>query len=242
MKIVLLSRGFFKMGRELVAHHLRQMGYQVHYWDEDENPPHSNTLRLNEAIREIQDYDVVVIMAGAGCDSAMLAGVARMNDKPIVELNEGRPIFDAFPSLTFRVESMDQLSRTLESLKVGRRRNPTMPKRKNQGDPSDERMVTDTLKVGNRIYEQRMNRCGKTNCSACNLATRKPGERLGHGPYWYLCVTLNRRWRRIYIGKVPNTQLYIAPEGGVDWAGIKAMKADRIARKAAEMGKGNKHG
>jgi len=91
-------------------------------------------------------------------------------------------------------------------------------------------MIVQTIKVGHRVYEQRFNRCGKPTCLKCKSGWIYEGLRFGHGPYWYLCVTYNRRWRRVYIGKILNTELFIDPAGEVDWGAIKAAKRCRLER------------
>lgn len=91
-----------------------------------------------------------------------------------------------------------------------------------QGAPSSAQMIIQTLHVGLRTYELRYNRCGRRNCSVCynrGLAYSGPP---GHGPYWYLITTTAGRTRRIYIGRTLDTNLYVTPQGDIDWAAYKA--------------------
>lgn len=101
-----------------------------------------------------------------------------------------------------------------------------------QGDPSDKRMVISTIKVGRRTYEQRLNLCGKGNCKTCYPPLGEEHGRPGHGPYWYLCCMRGRRWVRVYIGKVLNTELYVGADGGVDWDQLRREKAERARKKS----------
>lgn len=75
--------------------------------------------------------------------------------------------------------------------------------------------VTAAFRAQGRSYEQRRVNCGKPNCGKCN----PPGgdSRPSHGPYWYLCVRRNHRWRRVYLGKELDTQKYIDNDGNVDF-------------------------
>lgn len=107
------------------------------------------------------------------------------------------------------------------------------PPRRERGAASDPRMIVDTVRVGARVYEQRYNRCGKERCRKCNPLKGVEHGVIGHGPYWYLCVTQNRKMRRIYIGRQLNTQLFVTADGRVDWAAIRAAKKERAARLAA---------
>lgn len=94
-------------------------------------------------------------------------------------------------------------------------------------EPSDARMVVQTVQVGRRTYELRYNRCGKGNCSTCYPVGGRAGQRVGHGPYWYLCASRGRRWMRVYVGKTLNTAIYVTADGGVDWAAVKQARRDR---------------
>ena len=110
-----------------------------------------------------------------------------------------------------------------------------------RGEPSDARMVVQTLRVGERVYEQRYNRCGRLNCNTCYAEAGAGGGRVGHGPYWYLCGAVGRRWKRVYIGKNLNTELYATPGGAIDWNAVKGSRKDRreLARQRAERTKGH---
>lgn len=76
-----------------------------------------------------------------------------------------------------------------------------------------------------RSYEQRLIDCRKPSCKRCGTSpTRTPS----HGPYWYLCAQTKAGWRRLYLGKSLNTQLYIRESGAIDWP---AYAADRRRKK-----------
>lgn len=104
-----------------------------------------------------------------------------------------------------------------------------------KGEASDGRMVVQVLKVGRRVYELRFNRCGRTNCGVCYPSPGEPPGRVGHGPYWYLCATRGRKWVRVYLGKVLNTEVYVTPEGEVDWVMVRADRETK--RKMRESAK-----
>jgi hypothetical protein len=92
---------------------------------------------------------------------------------------------------------------------------PHIPSR--QGLPSAPPMVLQTVKDRHVSYELRYNRCGKANCTRCNpLATRNYGQP-GHGPYWYLVFTAQRRTYRRYIGKHLDTSKYRDRDGNLDY-------------------------
>ena len=76
-----------------------------------------------------------------------------------------------------------------------------------QGDASFESMVLDRIRVRDRSYELRYNRCGKANCW-CKRKHEDPSMAgvPGHGPYWYMVVMRGRRCKRIYIGKELDTR------------------------------------
>jgi hypothetical protein len=97
----------------------------------------------------------------------------------------------------------------------------------NRGSASATSMVAKTVKVGGRMYEQRFVRCGKRNCGRCYPADGEALGRVGHGPYWYLCVTVGRRMRRAYIGSDLDTQRYVRDDGSVDWAATKGRREVR---------------
>jgi hypothetical protein len=90
--------------------------------------------------------------------------------------------------------------------------------------------VATSLRVGDRLYEQRFQRCNKPNCSSCTGPAPNPAVPLGHGPYWYLCFSQGHSWRRIYIGKLLNTQLFVLPNGKLDHAAIEARRHSREGR------------
>ena len=76
-------------------------------------------------------------------------------------------------------------------------------------DPGKGKAVVESFKFKGRVYELRLNSCGKQNCHTCL------GNIPKHGPYWYLCVPWGGKWRRIYIGKDLDTTKYIEPDGKV---------------------------
>lgn len=84
------------------------------------------------------------------------------------------------------------------------------PKYRPGPDPGKGKAVVESFKFKDRIYELRLNACGKTNCATCS------GNLPRHGPYWYLCVPWSGKWRRIYIGKDLDTTKFICPDGSVD--------------------------
>lgn len=90
-----------------------------------------------------------------------------------------------------------------------------------KGDRSSESMIKQSLVVGTRTYEQRYNRCGKRNCRTCYHRPADYCGPPGHGPYWYLCITFNGRWRRLYIGKELDTAKFIQADGSIDWVAFK---------------------
>lgn len=76
-------------------------------------------------------------------------------------------------------------------------------------DPGTGKAVVESFKFQDRVYELRLNSCGKQNCRTCS------GREPRHGPYWYLCVPWGGKWRRIYLGKDLDTTKYIGPDGKV---------------------------
>lgn len=89
-----------------------------------------------------------------------------------------------------------------------------------------EGMTIQTLLVGERIYEQRLNRCGRRNCQVCYPPGGSGDGAPGHGPYWYMCVVRNGRAFRLYIGKDLNTARYVTAEGVVDWFWYRNRKKE----------------
>ena len=69
-----------------------------------------------------------------------------------------------------------------------------------------------------------MTTCGKPNCRKC--ATQNEGVK-GHGPYWYMCISMNGRWVRLYLGKILDTSRYRFPNGIIDWPWVKSKKRIR---------------
>lgn len=84
-------------------------------------------------------------------------------------------------------------------------------------EPGKGSGLVQNLCVGIRTYELRFVDCGRSNCTRC---TQVEGRRPSHGPYWYLCVTRGKRWRRVYIGKDLHTDKFISPDGSIDWGAI----------------------
>jgi hypothetical protein len=84
-----------------------------------------------------------------------------------------------------------------------------------------EGMTIQTLEVGDRLYEQRMNRCGKRICRICYPPGGSGDGVPGHGPYWYMCLQVKGKFRRFYIGKTLDTAKYVGADGRVDFAAYK---------------------
>jgi len=63
-------------------------------------------------------------------------------------------------------------------------------------------------------YEQRFNCCHKTGCRSCLRSGRWIAS---HGPYWYLCLPLGRKWIRVYLGKHLDTNRFRGPNGKIDY-------------------------
>lgn len=82
--------------------------------------------------------------------------------------------------------------------------------------------LVQSVPMGNRIYELQFVDCGKTACSRCNTPDGRKGS---HGPYWYMCFSLGKKWRRVYIGKNLKTDRYILPDGRLDLATINGPHA-----------------
>lgn len=101
---------------------------------------------------------------------------------------------------------------------------------KHPGSPSQPGMIVRTIPVANRTYEQRFNLCHRKNCHTCYGRQPDYAGPPGHGPYWYLCVTIRHRWTRIYIGKELDTTKYVLPDGSIDWATLAQRKKDRLKR------------
>lgn len=109
----------------------------------------------------------------------------------------------------------------------------------NPPGPLKGKRTVHTIKDRGAVYEQRFNTCGKANCKRCNEAL---DTIVGHGPYWYLCMTYKGRWVRLYLGVTLDTSRYRLPDGSLDWVTIAAERrekkeaaaARRAARTAAE--------
>ena len=76
-------------------------------------------------------------------------------------------------------------------------------------DPGTGQAVVESFSFHDRIYELRRNSCGKSNCTVCE------GTRPAHGPYWYMCVSLKGRWRRVYLGKDLDTSKFVDADGNL---------------------------
>lgn len=76
-------------------------------------------------------------------------------------------------------------------------------------DPGTGQAVVESFRFHERIYELRRNSCGKSNCTVCD------GSRPAHGPYWYMCVSLKGRWRRVYLGKQLDTTKFVDKDGNL---------------------------
>lgn len=90
-----------------------------------------------------------------------------------------------------------------------------------QPTPGSTPATVAAFSVGSRHYESRLNDCGKVNCRQCGGTGRRHPS---HGPYWYLCVMARGSWRRIYLGKELDTTKYVAPDGSIDWAAVRAKR------------------
>jgi len=97
-----------------------------------------------------------------------------------------------------------------------------------------ESMVVQRLEIGIRTYENRYTLCHRPNCTVCYGRQEDYVGPPGHGPYWYLCVTTGRRWTRIYIGKVLDTNRFILPDGSIDWPQVKTRRQARVAARKAK--------
>lgn len=81
--------------------------------------------------------------------------------------------------------------------------------------------IVSAFQTNGRHYESRLVNCGKVNCQKCGgSGPRHPS----HGPYWYLCITHNGRWYRIYLGKDLDTTRFVTDRGNVDWPAIRAKR------------------
>jgi hypothetical protein len=111
--------------------------------------------------------------------------------------------------------------------------------RRLKGVRSADSMVLQVIDVGERHYELRYNRCGKSNCRVCVGAKElRPGPP-GHGPYWYLCFTASGCWVRLYLGKELDTKRWVTAEGQVDYAAYKAEVRRRQVERRAKTALGD---
>ena len=78
--------------------------------------------------------------------------------------------------------------------------------------------TTKVIRERGFTYEQRFVNCHKANCKRCN---GHHGAVLGHGPYWYACITVRGRWKRLYLGKDLDTARYRLANGEPDWDAIR---------------------
>jgi hypothetical protein len=64
-------------------------------------------------------------------------------------------------------------------------------------------------------YEQRLNCCHKPLCRSCFVHGKWIPS---HGPYWYLCLPLGRKWVRVYLGKHLDTNRFRGKDGKIDYS------------------------
>ncbi len=95
-------------------------------------------------------------------------------------------------------------------------------------DPGTGKAVIESFSFHNRIYELRRNSCGKANCTVCN------GNQPTHGPYWYMCVSVSGRWRRIYLGKELDTTKFVDAEGNLQLPPPRGLPAHQRPAADAE--------
>lgn len=88
--------------------------------------------------------------------------------------------------------------------------------------------VAESFYVNGRRYISRFADCGKENCKRCGGAGVR---RASHGPYWYLCVTIDGRWVQIYLGKNLDTTRFVTAQGNIDTAAIAAWRRRPTTRK-----------
>ena len=62
-------------------------------------------------------------------------------------------------------------------------------------------MEVQSFSIGVKRYVLRFTRCGKANCWCRSGSGGKNPAQPGHGPYWYVEVSVGGRTRRRYIGK-----------------------------------------
>ncbi len=91
--------------------------------------------------------------------------------------------------------------------------------------------TTKTFKDRGVTYEQRFVDCNKKNCSRCNGSR---GAVLGHGPYWYFCVTIRSKWYRIYLGKDLDTARFRLKDGTIDWTTVHHRRKQRKRQPVTE--------
>jgi len=95
----------------------------------------------------------------------------------------------------------------------------------NGAPPAHSSPVRNTFRQAGRTYESRLNDCGNLKCQRCG----GDGPRhASHGPYWYLCVNINAKWVRIYLGRELDTTRFVAPDGQIDWDAIKIFRARKM--------------
>jgi len=75
------------------------------------------------------------------------------------------------------------------------------------------------INVQGATYEQRYNCCHKLNCHHCWVHDRWIAS---HGPYFYLCLPMGRKWVRIYLGRHLDTSRFRAADGSIDFAAALA--------------------
>jgi hypothetical protein len=93
-------------------------------------------------------------------------------------------------------------------------------------------MTIQTVDVEGRHYENRLNRCGKPNCTICYPPGGSADGAPGHGPYWYLTVMMKGKFHRFYIGKTLDTRKFVGPDGTVDVNAYRNRKEGDDGKKA----------
>lgn len=73
--------------------------------------------------------------------------------------------------------------------------------------------VMQSVTIKGMLYQSRLVNCGKKNCTRCNP---KEGPQQLHGPYWYLCVSTQYGYRRLYLGKSLDPNKFRNADGSVD--------------------------
>jgi hypothetical protein len=81
--------------------------------------------------------------------------------------------------------------------------------------PPKSNAIRKVIVVEGVHYEQRLNCCHKVACHSCFVSDRWIPS---HGPYWYMCLPLGRKWIRVYLGKHLDTSRFRGPDGKIDYS------------------------